>query len=261
MRVLIEADAQAVARRAASLVEELVRRRPGAVLGLAAGATPLAMYGLLTAPARRLDLSRLSVFGLDEYLGLDAAHPASCAFTLRRHFITPAAIPESRVHLLDGGATGDLDAHCAAHEAAIEAAGGLDLQILGLGVNGHIGFNEPGCGLADRTRPVALRRSTRATNAPIFAPAEVPPAALSMGIGTILTARRILLLATGSSKAEAVARMVEGPVSAMVPASALQLHPDAVVVLDEAAAARLALAEDYRDEAATLLQPGAAAPM
>lgn len=261
MRVLIEADAQAVACRAAALVEQLVRRRPDAVLGLAAGATPLAMYGLLTDPARRLDLSRLTVFGLDEYLGLDATHPASCAFTLRRHFVDGAAIPESRVHLLDGTAQGDLDAYCAAHEAAIGAAGGLDLQILGLGVNGHVGFNEPGCGLAGRTRPVALRRSTRATNAPIFAPAEVPPAALSMGIGTIGAARRVLLLATGPSKAEAVAKMVEGPVSAMVPASALQLHPDAVVVLDEAAAARLALAEDYRDEARILLQRGDAAPI
>lgn len=261
MRVLIEADARAVARRAAALVEKLVRRRPDAAIGLAAGATPLAMYGLLTDPARCLDLSRLSVFGLDEYLGLDAGHPAGCAFTLRHHFITPAAIPDGRVHLLDGATTGDLESHCAAHEAAIAAAGGLDLQILGLGVNGHIGFNEPGCGLAGRTRPVALRRSTRATNAPIFAPAEVPPAALSMGIGTILAARRVLLLATGPSKAEAAAKMIEGPVSAMVPASALQLHPDAVVVLDEAAAARLTLAEDYRDEAAIPLQRGPAAPI
>ncbi|WP_096701784.1 glucosamine-6-phosphate deaminase [Magnetospirillum sp. 15-1] len=256
MRVLIEPDAQSVATRAASLVESLVRARPDCVMGLAAGATPLAMYAELTDQRRSLDFSRTTIFGLDEYLGLGAEHPASCARTLRAHFIDRAGIPPSRIHLLDGTAQGDLSAYCAAYEDRITAVGGLDLQILGLGVNGHIGFNEPGCGLAGRTRLVGLRRSTRRTNAPIFAPAEVPDAALTTGIGTILGARRIILLATGPAKADAVVKMIEGPVSALVPASALQLHPDAVVVLDEAAAAGLALAEDYRDEAEILLDRG-----
>lgn len=254
MRVLIEADAQAVALRAAALVEEQVQSKAGCVIGLAAGATPLALYAQLTDRRRGLDFSRTTVFGLDEYLGLDGSHPASCALTLRTHFTDKAGISPSRTHLLDGMAQGDLAAYCAAYEERIRAAGGLDLQILGLGVNGHIGFNEPGCGLAGRTRLVGLRRSTRATNAPIFAPAPVPEAALTTGIGTIMEARRIILLATGPSKADAVAKMVEGPVTALVPASALQLHPNAVVVLDEAASAGLALARDYRDEAAILLE-------
>lgn len=256
MRVLIEVDARSVAMRAASLVDAMVRSHPLCVIGLAAGATPLAMYAELTDPRRTLDLSRITVFGLDEYLGLDGGHLASCAQTLRGHFIGKAGMPASNVHLLDGMAQGDLTAYCAAYEQRIKAAGGVDIQILGLGVNGHIGFNEPGSGLAGHTRLVGLRRSTRATNAPIFIPADVPEAALSMGIGTIMGARRIILLATGPAKAEAVAKMIEGPVSALVPASALQLHPDAVVILDEAAAVGLALAEDYKMEARILLENG-----
>lgn len=256
MRVLIEADPQAVASRAAALVEGLVRVKPDCVVGLAAGATPLALYAQLTDGWRGLDFSRSTIFGLDEYLGLDAAHPASCALTLRTHFIDKAGIAPSKTHLLDGMAQGDIAAYCAAYEERIATAGGLDLQILGLGVNGHVGFNEPGSGLASRTRLVGLRRSTRATNAPIFAPAPVPEAALTTGIGTILGARRIILLATGPAKADAVAKMIEGPASSLVPASALQFHPDAVVVLDEAAATGLALARDYRDEAAILLERG-----
>ncbi len=256
MRVLIEKDARAVAVRAASLVDARVRSHPRSVIGLAAGATPLAMYAELTDRHRALDLSRITVFGLDEYLGLGADHPASCAQTLRNHFIGKTGIAAAHVHLLDGTVQEDLAAYCDAYEELIRAAGGLDIQILGLGVNGHVGFNEPGSGLAGHTRLVGLRRSTRATNAPIFAPAEVPEAALSMGLSTIMGARRIILLATGTAKADAVARMIEGPVSALVPASALQLHPDAVVILDEAAAAGLALAEDYRLEASILMTRG-----
>jgi glucosamine-6-phosphate deaminase len=256
VRVLIEQDARSVALRAASLVDGRVRTHPRSVIGLAAGATPLAMYAELTDPRRTLDLSGITAFGLDEYLGLGADHPASCALTLRAHFIDKAGISAANVHLLDGMAQGDLAAYCAAYEERIKDAGGLDIQILGLGVNGHVGFNEPGSGLAGHTRLVGLRRSTRATNTPIFAPAEVPEAALTMGIGTIMGARRVILLATGPAKAEAVAKMIEGPVSALVPASALQLHPDAVVILDEAASSRLTLAQDYRDEAKILLERG-----
>lgn len=247
MRVLIEHDAGTVAEQGARLVAELICARPDAVVGLAAGATPLGLYARLLGMG--LDLSRLTVFGLDEYLGLGAEHRASCAATLLEHFIRPAGIAPERVHLLDGTVQGGLEGACAEHERRIVAAGGLDLQILGLGVNGHIGFNEPGSSLAGRTRPVALRTSTLKTNAAIFAPDPVPPTALSMGVGTILAARTVLLLATGPSKADAVARMVEGPVSAMVPASALQLHPEAWVMVDAAAGARLTLAEDYRREA------------
>jgi glucosamine-6-phosphate deaminase len=260
VRVLIESDAHAVAVRAASLVEAQIRARPDSVLGLAAGATPLALYALLTDPARGIDFSRVTLFSLDDYLGIGADHPAGCGRMLRTHFVDKGNFAPQRVHLLDGQVTGDIAAHCAAHEAAIRQAGGIDLQILGLGGNGHIGFNEPGSGLGERTRLVALSARTRKANAPGFAPAPVPPVALTMGIGTICEARRLLLLATGPAKAEAVRGMVEGPVTARLPASALQLHPDAVIMLDEAAADGLALKEDYKEQDRVLRQWSPVAP-
>jgi glucosamine-6-phosphate deaminase len=254
VRIVIEQDAVAVAARAAALVEALVRAKPDCVLGLAAGATPLAMYALLADPARSIDFSRVTLFSLDDYLGIDPDHPAACGRMLRTHFVGQAGFSPDRVHLMDGRPAGDIVAHCAAFESAIRQAGGIDLQILGLGVNGHIGFNEPGSGLGERTRLVALSARTRKANAPGFAPEQVPPAALTMGIGTICEARRLLLLATGPAKAEAVRGMVEGPVSARLPASALQLHPDAVVMLDEAAADGLALKQDYKEQDRVLRQ-------
>jgi glucosamine-6-phosphate deaminase len=255
MLVLTCPDADAVALTAADMVTALVRSRPAAVIGLAAGATPQAMYAeLVRRHADGLDFSGVTVFGLDEYLDLDSGHPASCDATLRRHLVERVNLQPARTHLLDSRPAGDLLAVCAAHERAIAAAGGLDLQILGLGVNGHIGFNEPGCSLSGPTRPVGLSRSTRTVNKPAFAPdREVPALAVSMGIGTILAARRIMLLATGPAKACAVAGAVEGPVGARLPASALQMHADAVMILDEAAAAGLEGREDYDMAARALL--------
>ena len=258
MLVIVESDAETVGRRAADLVADLIQRHPRAVLGLATGATPLGLYRELVRrrAAGRLDLSGLTVFGLDEYLGLAASHPGSCAQALHRHLIAPAGLDPARVHLLDG-ATGDPAATCAAHERAIADAGGLDLQILGLGVNGHIGFNEPGCSLAGPTHVVGLSAATRATNRPHFPPpAEVPIAALTMGVATILAARQVLLLATGPAKAAPVARTIEGPLTARVPASALQMHAQATVLLDEAAAADLDFAGDYATQAAVTMGLG-----
>ncbi|MBF0268976.1 MAG: glucosamine-6-phosphate deaminase [Alphaproteobacteria bacterium] len=261
MLVHILPDAQAVSQRAARLAANLVRAKAKAVLGLAAGATPLAMYGELVRAHKtgEVDLSAITVFGLDEYLSLGSDHPASCAYTLRRHLIEPLGLPDDRVHLLDGLAGGNLVAYCADYEARIKAAGGLDLQILGLGVNGHIGFNEPGCSLGGRTHTAVLRSSTLATNKAVFAPygEEVPRGAVSMGVATILSAKRILLLATGPAKAQAVAKAVEGPVTTMLPASALQMHPDALLLLDEAAAADLSLKADYQAQTALLEKLGA----
>lgn len=254
MLVIILPDPAAVSLRAADLVAALLARRPAAVIGLAAGATPLGMYGELVR--RGVDFSRARVFGLDEYRGLATMHPSSCAWTLRHHLIERVSLDPARVHLLDGAATGDLSEYCAAYEQAIASAGGLDLQILGLGVNGHIGFNEPGCSLSDRTRPVGLSAATRATNASNFPGEEVPRTAITMGVGTILGARRVMLLATGAGKAERVAKFIEGPVTARVPASALQMHADAVVLLDEAAAAGLRFRADYDAEAAVYLETG-----
>ncbi|CAA7614648.1 glucosamine-6-phosphate deaminase [Magnetospirillum sp. UT-4] len=252
MLILIHPDAESACATAARLLAELIRSKPDAVLGLAAGATPLPAYDRVVAEAGRgLECSRLTVFGLDEYEGVSPDHPAACTRAILDRFVRPLRLGPERVHLLvgDGGA----EARCAAHEAAIRAAGGIDLQVLGLGVNGHVGFNEPGCSLAGPTRRVALSARTRAVNGPGFGgPEAMPATALSMGLGTILAARRILLMATGGSKAEAVASMAEGPVTAMVPASALQTHAAVVAVVDEAAAARLRLGDDYRRAAALL---------
>lgn len=250
MLVVVLADAAAVAVRAADMVTDAIARGERPVLGLAAGATPIGLYAeLVRRHAGGLDFSPVSVFGLDEYLGLPPAHASSCAWTLRRHLIDRVNLDPARVRLLEGMATGDPVDHGAAFEQAIAAAGGIDLQILGLGVNGHIGFNEPGCSLAGRTRRVALSAATRVTNRAGFPTGDVPATAVTMGIGTILEARRVMLLATGASKAEMVAKAVEGPLTAMVPASALQLHPDAVMLLDEAAAAGLQRRVDYDAEA------------
>lgn len=258
MLVVVLPDAQAVARRAADLVADLVTAKPDCVLGLAAGATPVAMYAeLVRRQAAGLDFRRATLFGLDEYLDLAPDHPASCAWTLRHHLIDPVDAAPARVHLL-GTPPGDANAYCAAYEETLAQAGGLDLQILGLGVNGHIGFNEPGCSLAGRTHVTGLSAATRATNAPLFPPPDaVPPMAITMGVATILSARRVLLLATGPAKAEMVATFVEGPLTARVPASALQSHPDAVVLLDEAAAARLRFRADYEAEVAAVCRPSA----
>lgn len=256
MLVIVLPDAQAVARRAADLVADLIARKPDAVLGLAAGATPVGMYDeLVRRRADGLEFSRTTLFGLDEYLDLAADHPASCAWALRHHFITPIGADPARVHLL-GTPTGDPAAYCAAYDRAIADAGGLDLQILGLGVNGHIGFNEPGCSLGGRTHVTGLSAATRATNRPLFPPPDdVPPMAITMGVATILAARQVLMLATGSAKAAMVATFVEGPLTARVPASALQLHENTVVLLDESAAAGLRFRADYETEVAAVFRP------
>ena len=253
MLVLIEADAAALGRRAADLVAGLIARKPRAVLGLAAGATPRGLYDELVRRHEEegLDMSGLGLFGLDEYMDLPADHLASCTDILRRGLIDRVPFDPARVFLLDAIPAGDVTAYCAAYEARIAEAGDIDLQLLGLGMNGHIGFNEPGSSFAARTHAVALTASSRTANRAGFPPPqEVPKAAVTMGIATILAARRVLLLATGGAKADIVAQVVEGPLTARVPASALHLHPDAVVLLDEAAAARLRFRDDYAADAA-----------
>ncbi|RAU22128.1 glucosamine-6-phosphate deaminase [Paramagnetospirillum kuznetsovii] len=247
MSVIILPDARSLSLRAADLVEALVRRKPKAVIGLAAGATPQGMYAeLIRRHGQGLDFSGVTLFGLDEYFPIAADHPASCGFAIRRHFIDQVALDPAKVHLVPGNPEGDPRVFCAEHEERITQAGGLDLQILGLGGNGHMGFNEPGTSLVGRTHLGALHAATRAANRPGFSPdEEVPHLAITMGIATILSARQIMLLATGTAKADAAAKAVEGPVTAMVPASALQLHPDATIMLDEAAAAKLCLRAEY----------------
>ncbi len=248
MEVIIQRHAEQAVMIAAKLVAKRVREKPDAVLGLATGSTPLGLYRELIRMHREegLDFSRVTTFNLDEYLGLDAFHPGSYRVFMRAHLFDGINVPEANIHIPDGMA-GDVPAQCAAYEAAIVAAGGIDLQVLGIGSDGHLGFNEPSSSLSSRTRIKMLTEQTRKDNARFFdTMEEVPYHCITMGMGTILDSRVCLMLAFGASKAEAVALSVEGPVSAMVPASALQLHPHVHVLLDEPAAAHLTLSDYYR---------------
>ena len=248
MEVVITSTPDEVALAVAEAIETLVQRQPATVLGLATGSSPLPVYDELT---RRREQGRLSfaatiAFLLDEYVGLPADHPESYRAVIEREFTGRVDFDPQRVHGPDGRAT-DLLGACAAYEAAINGAGGIDLQLLGVGSDGHIGFNEPGSSLASRTRLKTLTRQTRLDNARFFDSIEaVPHHVLTQGVGTILDARHLVLVATGEAKADAVARTVEGPVTAFFPASALQLHPHVSVVVDEPAAERLQLADYYR---------------
>jgi len=246
MEVIIKQDAEEVSIEAASLFRRQLREKPASVLGLATGSTPVGLYRRLVAMARagEVDFSRATTFNLDEYVGLPGTHPQSYAVYMQEHFFKHIEV--ARWHIPDGMAA-DVSRHCAEYEAAIREAGGIDLQLLGLGSDGHIGFNEPGSSLGSRTRLKTLTAQTVADNAAHFAsPAEVPRHVVTMGVGTILGARHCLVLALGKGKADAVAAMVEGPVTAMVPASALQMHPVCTLIVDEAAAAQLKRVEYYR---------------
>ncbi|MCP2262931.1 glucosamine-6-phosphate deaminase [Promicromonospora thailandica] len=247
MEVVI-APAGELAALAAGAVEELLRARPDAVLGLATGSSPLAVYDEL---ARRhkdgLSFSRARAFMLDEYVGLPADHPERYRNVIEKEIASRVDFAPGAVQGPDGLAD-DLAAACAGYEAAIADAGGVDLQILGIGTDGHIAFNEPGSSLASRTRIKTLTRQTREDNARFFGGSvdDVPRHCLTQGLATIMEARHLVLLASGRAKAEAVHQLVEGPVSAMWPATIMQLHPHATVLVDDAAASRLQLADYYR---------------
>ena len=242
--VIIVPDEQAGGRIAATRIARLVAAKPDTVLGLATGSSPLSTWDALAA--YKLDWSRVRGFALDEYIGLPDGHPQSYRAVLMRTVVGPLGLDPSLVRV-PGDDGGDLATAGERYEAAIRAAGGIDLQVLGIGRTGHIGFNEPGSSLASLTRVKTLTEQTRRDNARFFASLdEVPRHCLTQGLGTILRARKLLLLAWGEAKAEAVAGAVEGPVTAALPASVIQLHPDVTVVVDEAAASRLRFADYYR---------------
>lgn len=230
--------AAAVARRVA---DDLAARQ-APVLGLPTGRTPVASY----AELRRLhaaggaDFARAITFNLDEFAGIPPSHPGSCRTFMERHLLQGINVPAAQIHFLNGAAD-DLDEECERYEAAIEGAGGIDLQLLGIGSNGHIGFNEPDAALIAWTHRVRLAESTRRDNAALFGgdPAQVPREALSMGMGTILKAGALVLIATGARKARCIERAVNGPLSTYLPASFLQLHRHVELYLDRAAAAYL----------------------
>jgi glucosamine-6-phosphate deaminase len=250
MEVIIQSDRQAASVLAARRVAALVRRKPDAVLGLATGSTPLALYAELIRLHREegLDFQHVTTFNLDEYVGLKPTHPSSYHHFMWENLFNHINVSAARVFLpsglVDGGA---IEEHCRQYEEEIRRAGGIDLQVLGIGSDGHIGFNEPGSSLASRTRIKTLTARTREDNAPNFStPDEVPFHVITMGVGTIMDSREVCLLAFGGGKATALAGAVEGPVTASLPASILQLHPVAKVFTDEAAAGKLARTEYYR---------------
>ncbi len=248
MEIIIKPTVAEAQQEAARIMARQVWTKPASVLGLATGSTPIGVYAILAALHRDsgLDFSRIRTFNLDEYVGLAAGHPHSYREFMRQHLFSKINVPESNVHFPDGR-TSDIPAHCDAYEAAIRAAGGIDLQLLGIGSDGHIGFNEPSSSLASRTRIKTLTAETVQDNARFFGSVDlVPRHVITMGVGTIMDARACLLLAFGEGKADAVAGMAEGPITADLPASALQMHPVCKLIIDEAAAKKLRRADYYR---------------
>ena len=242
MRVIIEKDYEVMSRRAATFVVEIVRNRPDCVLGLATGSTPVGMYDELIRMHKEegLDFSRVTTFNLDEYYGLPPTHDQSYRRFMQENLFDGINVAPERINVPSGLAS-DVEGYCAEYERMIEDAGGIDIQVLGIGGDGHIAFNEPGSSLGSRTRLVALDERTIEDNARFFERKEdVPRFAVTMGVGTILEAERCLLMVNGGKKAEVVVEAIEGPITSQITASALQMHPDVVTVLDEGAASKLA---------------------
>jgi len=260
MLVILKRDDEEISRQAAQLIASAVRKKPALTLGLATGSTMVGVYKHLVTLHTQgaLDFSRVVTFNLDEYLGLSAAHPQSFHYFMRENLFARLNINPRNIHIPDGTIRGDYDQYCASYEESIRKAGGIDLQLLGIGRNGHIGFNEPTSSIGSRTRLKVLSQETMDDNAKSFAPGEESPrCAITMGIGTILEARKILLLATGASKSEAIAKSIEGPITSAVSASALQLHPDVTFIVDDAAASQLTQRDYYHRvlEMTALLTP------
>ena len=242
MLVVPQRNKEEVALQAAKMIAGAIRRNPALRLGLATGGTMIGVYRELVRQHREesLDFSRVVTFNLDEYLGIAATHPQSFHHFMEEHLFARVNISRANIHIPDGTLSGNYDLYCEKYEQAIRDAGGIDLQLLGIGRNGHIGFNEPMSSLGSRTRMKELSAETIEDNRKTFAPGEqMPQCAITVGIGTILETRRIILLATGASKADAIAKSIEGPVAASVTASALQLHRDVTFIVDEPAGAKL----------------------
>lgn len=250
MEVVPLDSADEVAAIAADTIEAAVRAHPGTVLGLATGSTPLATYQELIRRQRAgggPSYDDVRCFTLDEYVGLPPGHPESYRATIARELTDPLGIAAERVHGPDP-AEADLPSAGERYEAELRAAGGVDLQLLGIGSDGHLAFNEPGSSLGSLTRIKTLTDRTRRDNARFFGSVDdVPRHVLTQGLGTILRARHLLLLATGAGKADALAAAVEGPVSASCPASVLQLHPHVSVLVDPPAASKLGRLRHYRE--------------
>ena len=241
MNVVIAIDYQELSNQAAKLVAEQITRKPDSVLGLATGQTPVGMYQELVRKFKKgeIDFSRVITFNLDEYYGLSPEHPQSYHFFMWDTFFRHINIRNENVYLLNG-VTDDIEGECQQYENLIQQNGGIDLQILGIGDNGHLGFNEPAIGLNSKTHLVNLSEETIRANSKYFKNIEeVPRQALTMGIGTIMKAEKIILLASGPKKAHVIERTVHGKVSTEVPATVLQLHQDTTILIDQEAATHL----------------------
>ena len=249
MLLVLKPNSEELGREAARVVANAVRRNPALRMGLATGSTMLAMYQELVRlhQSESLDFSKVITFNLDEYLGLSSNHPQGFHNFMQENFFAHVNVDPRNIHIPDGSIKGNYQRYCASYEEAIRNAGGIDLQILGIGRNGHIGFNEPTSSLGSRTRLKVLSKETIQDNRKFFSSQdEIPQCAITMGIGTILESKRILLLATGSSKAAAIAKAIEGPLTASVTASALQLHGDVTFIIDREAGAELKQQEYYQ---------------
>jgi len=243
MLVYIKENFDAMSKEGARTVAELVRKKPNCALGFATGSTPLGLYKELMRMHQNdgLDFSKVTTFNLDEYVGLPPEHDQSYHYFMWENLFKHINVDRRFVHIPMGMAQ-DIEAHCEWYEEQIIKAGGIDLQILGIGANGHIAFNEPGSSLGSRTRIKTLTGTTLEANARFFKnPVEVPKYALTMGVGTIMDAKKLLLLASGESKAEAIAATCEGPITAKCPATIVQMHRHATVIVDQAAAAKLTM--------------------
>ena len=247
MEIVIQRDYAQMSRAAAEIIAEVLNTKPNAVLGMATGSTPLGLYQELVRlhRERQLDFSRVTTFNLDEYVGLPTNHPQSYHHFMHEHFFRHVNIQPQNINI-PSGTTSNYPAFCAWYEQRIADCGGIDVQILGIGSDGHIAFNEPGSSLSSRTRLKTLSKQTIDDNARFFDSREsVPVYAITMGVGTFLDARKLVLVASGKLKARAVAQAVEGPVTSMVTASAIQLHADAKVIVDAEAAAELTMRDYY----------------
>ncbi len=248
MEVIICPSYEEISKAAAAVVADIVRNIPDAVLGLATGSTPLGLYKELIRmhTEEGLDFSHVTTFNLDEYVGLPPSHDQSYHYFMHENLFNHINVAPENIHVPSGTAD-DYEAFCEWYEQRIDEAGGIDVQILGIGSDGHIAFNEPGSSLGSRTRMKTLAEQTISDNARFFATKEdVPIYAITMGVGTILEAAKLILLANGAGKAEALADAVEGPVSCMCTASAFQLHPDSMIFIDEDASANLKMKDYYQ---------------
>jgi glucosamine-6-phosphate deaminase len=248
MEVIIRPNTEDATRLASRLIKKEMEAKPSLVLGLATGRTMELLYSMLVDMHQHegLNFNRVRTFNLDEYIGLPSEDLHSYRYYMNQHLFNRVNI-DIRNTFLPNGMADDIDEECALYEDKIRRCGGIDLQVLGVGMSGHIGFNEPLSAMLSRTRAKALTPQTIEQNAPLFDdPAKMPKRAITMGVGTILDSRRCILLATGESKADIIAKSVEGPVTSMISATALQLHPKCTVIIDQAAATKLSQQEYYR---------------